>query len=89
MEKVPGLGQHQKWPFGFDPPSELVVDSIENTPRKVKGRRELLNLEYFFFFISNCKLLKSAKGRNPYTREVYKRTPKRDEQRINLKILHK
>jgi hypothetical protein len=50
MEKVPGLGQHQKWPFGFDPPSELVVDSIENTPRKVKGRRELLNLEYSIIY---------------------------------------
>jgi len=45
MEKVLGFGQPQKWLFGFDPPSELVIDSIENTPRKVKGRRELLNLE--------------------------------------------
>jgi hypothetical protein len=43
----------------------------------------------FFFFISNCNYyIKSAKWRNPYTREVYKRTPKRDEQRINLKSLH-
>jgi len=31
----------------------------------------------------------SAEGRNPYTREVYKRTPKRDEQRTILKSLHK
>jgi cellulose synthase/poly-beta-1,6-N-acetylglucosamine synthase-like glycosyltransferase len=34
---------------------------------------------FFFFLISNCNLLKSAKGRNPYTREVYKRAPKRVE----------
>lgn len=45
MEKVLGLGQPQKWLFGFDPPSELVIDSIEDTPWKVKGRRVLLNLE--------------------------------------------
>jgi hypothetical protein len=44
---------------------------------------------FFFFLISNCNLLKSAKGCNPYTRKVYKRTPKMDEQRINLKSLHK
>jgi hypothetical protein len=31
----------------------------------------------------------STEERNPYTREVYKRIPKRDEQRINLKSLHK
>lgn len=40
-----------------------------------------------FFFISNSNILKSAKGRNPYTREVYKRAPKRVEQKINLKNL--
>jgi hypothetical protein len=39
--------------------------------------------------ISNSNLLKSAKGRNPYTREVYKRAPKRVEQKINLKNLQK
>jgi hypothetical protein len=31
----------------------------------------------------------NAEGRNPYTREVYKITPKRDKQRIILKSLHK
>jgi hypothetical protein len=31
----------------------------------------------------------SAEGRNPYTREVYKRTPKSDELKIILKSLHK
>jgi len=37
----------------------------------------------FFFLISNSNLLKSAKGRNPYTREVYNRAPKMVEQKIN------
>jgi len=36
-----------------------------------------LGLLYFFFLIGNSNLLKSAKGRNPYTREVYKRALKR------------
>jgi hypothetical protein len=43
----------------------------------------------YFFLISNSNLLKSAKGCNPYTREVYKRAPKRVEQKINLKNLQK
>jgi hypothetical protein len=34
-------------------------------------------------------LLKSAKGRNPYTREVYKRAPKRVGQEIHLETLQK
>jgi hypothetical protein len=43
----------------------------------------------FFFLISNSNLLKSAKGRNPYTREVYKRALKRVERKVNLKSLQK
>jgi hypothetical protein len=43
----------------------------------------------FFFLISNSNLLKSAKGRIPYTREVYKRALKRVEQKVNLKSLQK
>jgi len=39
----------------------------------------------FFFLIGNSNLLKSAKGRNPYTREVYKRALKRVEQKVNLR----
>jgi hypothetical protein len=47
-------------------------------------------ITFFFLLISNCNLFKiSAEGRNPYTREVYKGAPKRNEQRINLKNLHK
>lgn len=54
---------------------------------QTQGKRGTVS---FFFLISNCNYyIKSAKERNPYTREVYKRTPKRDEQRINLKSLHK
>jgi hypothetical protein len=40
----------------------------------------------FFFLISNSNLLKSAKGRNPYTREVYKRAPKRVEQKKDWEV---
>jgi low affinity Fe/Cu permease len=42
-----------------------------------------------FFLISNSNLLKSAKGRNPYTHEVYKRALKRVEHEVNLKSLQK
>jgi hypothetical protein len=46
-------------------------------------------LKIFFFLISNSNLLKSAKGRIPYTREVYKRALKRVEQKVNLRSLQK
>jgi hypothetical protein len=57
----------------------------------VKERISLLErISYFIFLISNCNLFKiSAEGRNPYTQDVYRGAPKRDEQRINLKNLHK
>jgi len=47
--------------------------------------------EFFFFFclVIFIQFNKSAEGRNPYTREVYKRTPKWDKKRISLKSLHK
>jgi hypothetical protein len=44
---------------------------------------------FFFIYVIATQFIESAEGRNPYTREVYKRAPKRDEKKIDLKILHK
>jgi len=35
------------------------------------------------------QFIKCPEGRNPYIRELYKRAPKWDEERINLKSLQK
>jgi len=40
----------------------------------------------FYLLISNVNSF--AEGRNPNTQEVYKSAPKRNEQKINLKIPH-
>jgi hypothetical protein len=54
--------------------------------RKLK---QLANITFFFFFMIVTQFIKSADGRNPYTREIYKRALKWDKKRINFRSLQK